>query len=71
MENSIVMRQLFLVQMNIPVSQELLLVEQKGNPSNKYAREKMLGNGTFGTIFKAKKKVFNNLVAKKIMPKET
>lgn len=56
MENSIVMRQLFLVQMNIPVSQELLLVEQKGNPSNKYAREKVLGNGTFGTILKAKKK---------------
>ena len=55
MENSIVMRQLFLVPMNIPVSQELLLVEQKGNPSNKYAREKVLGNA-FGTILKAKKK---------------
>ena len=56
MENSIVMRQLFLVQMNIPVSQELLVVEQKGNLSNKYARGKVLGNGTFGTIFKAKEK---------------
>jgi hypothetical protein len=42
--------------MNIPVSQELLVVEQKGNLSNKYARGKVLGNGTFGTIFKAKKK---------------
>jgi hypothetical protein len=70
MENSIVMMQIFLVQINIPVSQELLVVEQKGNPSNKYARGKVLGNGNFGTIFKAKKKVFNNLMAKKIMPKE-
>jgi hypothetical protein len=70
MENSIVIMQIFLVQINIPVSQELLVVEQKGNRSNNYARGKVLENGTFGTIFKAKKKVFNNLVVKNIIPKE-
>ena len=69
MENSNLMKQLFLVQMSIPVSQELLVIEQKGNPSDKYIREKLIGSGSFGTVFEAKNKVFNNLVAMKVIPK--
>ena len=68
MENSNVMRQLFLVQMSIPVSQELLVVEQKGNPSDKYVRGKRLGSGTFGVVYEAKNIVFDNLVAMKVIP---
>ena len=69
MENSNILRQLFLVQMSIPVSQELLVMQQKGNPSDKYLRGKKLGNGTFGIVYEAKNVIFNNIVAMKIIQK--
>ena len=69
MENSNILKQLFLVQMSIPVSQELLVMHQKGNPSDKYLRGKKLGNGTFGIVYEAKNLVFNNTVAMKIIQK--
>ena len=69
MENSNLSKQLFLVQMSIPVSQELLVIEQKGNPSDKYIKGKLIGSGSFGTVFEAKNKVFNNLVAMKVITK--
>ena len=70
MENSNVVRQLFLVQMSIPVPQELLVVETKGNPSDKYVKGKRIGSGTFGVVFEAKNIIFNNLVAMKVIPKQ-
>ena len=69
MENSSVLKQLFLVQMSIPVSQELLVMQQKGNPNDKYIRGKKLGSGTFGVVYEAKNILFNNIVAMKIIKK--
>ena len=69
MENSSVLKQLFLVQMSIPVSQELLVMHQKGNPNDKYIRGKKLGSGTFGVVYEAKNKLFNNKVAMKVIKK--
>ena len=70
MENSNILKQLFLVQMSIPVSQELLVIQQKGNPSDKYIRGKKLGSGTFGVVYEAKNTLFNNIVAMKVIKKE-
>ena len=70
MENANVLKQLFLVQMSIPVSQELLVIQQKGKPSDKYIRGKKLGSGTFGIVYKAKNILFNNIVAMKVIKKE-
>ena len=70
MENSNILKQLFLVQMSIPVSQELLVIQQKGNPSDKYIRGKKLGSGTFGIVYEAKNILFNNIVAMKVIKKE-
>ena len=70
MENSNILKQLFLVQMSIPVSQELLVIQQKGNPSEKYIRGRKLGNGTFGVVYEAKNILFNNIVAMKVIKKD-
>ena len=70
MENSNILNQLFLIQMSIPVSQELLVMKQVGNPSDKYIRGKKLGNGTFGIVYEAKNILFNNIVAMKIIRKD-
>ena len=70
MENSKILKQLFTIQMSIPVSSELLVLHQKGNPSDKYIRGKKLGNGTFGVVYEAKNIQFNNTVAMKIIKKE-
>ena len=69
MENSNILKQLFLVQMSIPVSQELLITKQKGNPTDKYLRGRKLGNGTFGVVYEAKNVLFNNFVAMKVIRK--
>ena len=70
MENSNILKQLFLVQMSIPLSQELLVIQQKGKPSDKYIRGKKLGSGTFGIVYEAKNILFNNIVAMKVIKKE-
>ena len=70
MENSKILQQLFLAEMSIPISQELLVLQQKGNPSDKYIRGKKIGKGTFGTVYESKNIIFNNKVAMKIIPKD-
>ena len=69
MENSNVIKKLFNIQMSIPVSQELLVVKQKGNPSDKYIRGRKIGSGSYGTVYEAKNLVFNNTVAMKVIAK--
>ena len=58
------------VQMSVPVSQQLLVLEQKGNPSDKYIRGKKIGCGSFGTVYEAKNLIFNTKVAMKIIVKQ-
>ena len=69
MENKSVLKQLFNIQLSIPVSQDLLVMEQRGNPSENYLRGEKIGSGSFGTVYVAKNIVFNNKVAMKIIPK--
>ena len=69
MENSNVLKRLFLVQMSIPVSQDMLVLQHKGNPSDKYIRGNKLGAGTFGSVYEAKNIIFKNIVAMKIIKK--
>ena len=70
MENSKILKNLFMIQMSIPVSQELLVLKQKGNPSDKYIRGKKLGSGSFGTVYEAKNILFNTKIAMKIIVKQ-
>ena len=69
MENSKVIKQLFDIQLSIPVSQNLLIMEQKGNPSDKYVKGEKIGSGSFGTVYEAKNLIFNNTVAMKVITK--
>ena len=69
MENSNILKQLFSVQLSIPLPQELLVQKQKGNPTDKYLRGRKLGNGTFGVVYEAKNVLFNNFVAMKVIRK--
>ena len=69
MENSKVIKQLFDIQLSIPVSQNLLIMEQKGNPSDKYVKGEKIGSGSFGTVYEAKNVIFNNTVAMKVITK--
>ena len=68
-ENSNILKQLFLYQMNIPIYQELLITKQKGNPYDKYIRGKKIGSGTYGVVYEAKNIIFNNKIAMKIIKK--
>jgi len=69
MENSNILKQLFMAEMSIPINQELLVQEQKGNPNDKYLRGKKLGKGTFGIVYEAKNLIFSSKVAMKVIPK--
>jgi len=69
MENSKLLQQFFLAEMKIPISHELLVPQNKGNPSEKYIRGKKIGKGTFGNVYESKNIIFNNKVAMKVIPK--
>ena len=70
MENSKILKKLFLAEMSIPVSQEILVQQQKGKPNEKYIRGKKIGKGTYGSVYESKNILFNNKVAMKIIPKD-
>ena len=55
----------------MPISQESLILQQKGNPGKKYIRRRKIGSGTFGTVYESKNVIFNNKVAMKIIPKDS
>ena len=69
MENTKVMQQLFNVEMSIPISPTLLIMDQKGNPSENYICGEKVGDGSFGTVYKAKNILFNNTMAMKVINK--
>ena len=57
-------------EMNIQVNQEQLIIQEKGNPSKKYKPTKMLGSGSFGSVYEAKNMIFQNTVAMKVIKKD-
>ena len=69
MENSKIIHQLFEAEMRIPVSQEILVQQKKGKPSQKFIIGKKIGKGTFGSVYESKNIIFNSKVAMKIIPK--
>ena len=69
MENTKVMQQLFHVEMGIPISPTLLIMDQKGNPSENYVRGEKVGDGSFGIVYKAKNILYNNNMTMKVIDK--
>ena len=67
-QDPIFIKNLLFMQMNIPIPQELLVLQQTGNP-DKYIRGKKIGKGTFGNVYECKNKLFNSKVAMKIIHK--
>jgi len=61
---------LLMAEMNLSVKQDILVVEEKGNPSKKYKPTKVLGSGSFGCVYEAKNTTFGNKVAMKVIKKD-
>ena len=57
-------------EMSLTVKQDILVIEEKGNPSKKYKPKKMLGSGSFGSVYEAKNTIFGNTVAMKVIKKD-
>ena len=57
-------------EMNLLVKQDILVIEEKGNPSKKYKPKRMIGNGSFGSVYEAKNTIFGNTVAMKVIKKD-
>ena len=57
-------------EMNLQVKQENLIIQEKGNPSKKYKPTKLLGTGSFGSVYEAKNTIFQNVVAMKVINKD-
>ena len=61
---------LLMAEMSLTVKQDILVGEEKGNPSKKYKARKMLGSGSFGCVYEAKNTLFGNIVAMKVIKKD-
>ena len=57
-------------EMSLSVKQDILVIEEKGNPSKKYKPKRLLGNGSFGSVYEAKNTIFGNTVAMKVIKKD-
>ena len=69
-EKSKLIEKLFKVEMSLAINQNILVNEEKGNPSKKYKAKKMLGSGSFGCVYEAKNTIFGNTVAMKVIKKD-
>ena len=69
-ENSKISDKLLSAEMSLTVKQDILVIEEKGNPSKKYKPKRMLGNGSFGSVYEAKNTIFGNTVAMKVIKKD-
>ena len=63
-------QKLLAAEMNLQVKQENLIIQEKVNPSKKYKPTKMLGSGSFGSVYEAKNTIFQNIVAMKVIKKD-
>ena len=69
-EKSKLSDKLLMAEMSLTVKQDILVAEEKGNPSKKYKAKKMLGSGSFGCVYEAKNTTFGNSVAMKVIKKD-
>ena len=69
MEKSNLAQKLLSEEMKVEVRQENLVIQEKGNPKKKYKPIKLLGNGSFGSVYEAENIIFQNSVAMKIINK--
>ena len=63
-------KKLLEAEMNLEVKQENLIIIEKGNPSRKYKPIRILGNGSFGSVYEAQNIIFQSKVAMKIIQKD-
>ena len=70
MANTQIINRLKKIQMSIPLSQELLVPKQKGNPSDKYIIGNKIGSGSYGTVYEATNIIFKSKVAMKMIIKK-
>ena len=69
-DKSKISQRMYLAEMQLSVSNELLVMHQKGKPTDNYRRGKLIGSGSFGSVYAAKNIIFNNMVAMKIIEKK-
>ena len=69
-EKSKLGQKLIAAEMNVQVKQETLIIQEKGNPSKKYKPTKILGSGSFGSVYVAINNIFQNTVAMKVIKKD-
>ena len=55
---------------NLPVSNEILIMSQKGKPTQRYRKGKLIGSGSSGLVYEATNLIFGNIVAMKIEKNE-
>ena len=70
MEQSRMIKRMSLEELNLPVTTDILVMHQKGKPTDRYRRGKLIGSGAFGSVYSAKNLIFNNMVAMKIIEKK-
>ena len=69
MEKSRLAEKLLSEEMKLEVRQENLVIQEKGNPKKKYKPIKLLGSGSYGSVYEAENLIFQNSVAMKIINK--
>ena len=57
------------IEMKIPVIQQTLITQKYGDPDKYYKKIKDLGSGSYGSVYKAKNLVMDNIVAIKMIEK--
>jgi len=68
-QNQFFFNQLFSAELCVPISQEKLIWENRGNQKNNYKRGNLLGKGAFGNVYESRNPIFDNKIAMKIIDK--
>ena len=67
--NNIFLEKIRGIEMKIPVIQETFITQKFGHPDKYYKKIKDLGNGSYGSVYKAKNLIMDNIVAIKAIEK--